>query len=127
MYRARGDSQNRASVCSKQHKFDLSLVAKTTSEDCLIDYKKLKPVLLKVQVIDDSTAFAYPAKSLINCQQIQSIVSYIATYNRQAKTGEWIEVSGLLEELGDGIKRIVVGLTRKAEGECIKVICESSE
>jgi len=107
-----------------RRKFDLSLVDELPKERSLIQYKKLAAILIKALVINDSSSFDYPAEFLIEHQQIKSIVSYTATYNGQAKTGEWVEVSGILEESKEGIKRIVVGSTREAKGEYIKVIHE---
>jgi len=105
-------------------KFDLTFVSETPSECALMHYTKLGPVLLKVQVVDDSLAFDYPAEFSIQHKNIKSIVSYTATYTGQAKTGEWVEVAGQLEQASDGTKRIVVGSSREAIGEYIKVINE---
>lgn len=105
-----------------RRKFDLSLVVETADVNPGIYYKKLKPIILEVQVTDVSLAFDYPAEFLVEHPQISSIVCYTATYTGQAEVGEWVEVSGLLEEANDGIKRIVVGSSREAYGEYIKVI-----
>jgi len=35
--------------------------------------------------------------------------------------GEWVEISGQLEQTGDGARRVIVGSTREATGEFIKV------
>ena len=107
-----------------QRKFDLSCVSVTKQNSKPLHYKKLKSVVLSVQVINDSLAFDYPAVFLIKHPQIQAIVSYTATYTGQALAGEWVEVAGLLEQSSDGIKRIVVGSSREAHGEYIKVINE---
>jgi hypothetical protein len=73
-------------------------------------------------VIDDARGFDYPAEFKIDHQQISSIVSFTATYTGQAVSGERVEVSGMLEQSGQGVKRIVVGSSREAHGEYIKVI-----
>jgi predicted nucleotidyltransferase len=109
-----------------QRKFDLSLVIETEEITSSVHYKKLNPIVLKVQVTDASLAFDYPAEFLIKHPQINSIVCYTATYTGQAETDEWVEVSGLLEQANDGIKRIIVGSSREAHGEYIKVISEKS-
>ncbi len=103
-------------------KIDFSFVSKTIQRETTINYKKLEKVQLKVQIIDDTLAFDYPAEFLIQHQQISSIVSYTATYTGQAKVGEWVEVAGMLEQDNKGVKRIVVGSSREAKGEYIKVI-----
>lgn len=106
----------------KQRKFDLSLVLETTQNTDSITYRKLKAVVVKAKVLDDSLAFDYPAEFVIKHQQINSIVCYTASYAGQAKTGEWIEAAGQLEQSSTGEKRIVVGSNREASGEYIKVI-----
>ncbi|MCK5478877.1 MAG: hypothetical protein KAI44_08175 [Methylococcales bacterium] len=111
----------------KQRKFDLSFVSETVQKYQPLQYKKLNPVLLKVQIIDDSKAFDYPAEFFIQHQKIKSIVCYTATYTGQAQTGEWVEVAGLLEESSEGILRIVVGSSREASGEYIRVINEHAK
>ena len=40
----------------------------------------------------------------------------------QVETGEWVEIRGMLEEAENGARRIVVGSSREARGEYIKVI-----
>jgi len=107
-----------------QRKFDLSCVSETKPNSKPLHYKKLNPIVLSVQVINDALAFDYPAVFLVKHPQIHAIVSYTATYTGQALAGEWVEVAGLLEQASDGIKRIVVGSSREALGEYIKVINE---
>ncbi len=110
-----------------QRKVDLSLVCPISQNNQLTHYKKVQAVTITVQVIDDSLAFDYPSRYLIEHPQIHSIVSYTATYTGQAKAGEWVEVAGLLEQADDGLKRIVVGSSREAAGEYIKVISEQEK
>jgi len=50
------------------------------------------------------------------------VLCYTATYTGQAEKNEWIEVSGALEIGSDGRQRILVGSTREAKGQFIKVI-----
>ncbi len=77
---------------------------------------------MQATVIDDSAAFAYPAEFAIDHDILTSIVSFTATYNGQAIKGERVEVSGIIEQAADGSQRIVVGSSREAHGEYIKVI-----
>jgi len=77
---------------------------------------------LQCRVIDDARGFDYPAEFKIDHQQIGSIVSFTATYTGQAVNGERVAVSGMLEQSEFGVKRIVVGSSREAHGEYIKVI-----
>ena len=103
-------------------KVDLSLVLEDSPTELPQQYKKLELITLKTQVIGDSLAFHYPAEFTIRNQNIDTIVSYTATYTGQAKIGEWVEVAGMVEEDREGKKRIVVGSSREAKGEYIKVI-----
>lgn len=106
-----------------QRKFDLSFVDSLAADNNKpINYTKMGPIVLQVQIIEDTFSFDYPAEFSIADPEIKSIVCYTATYTGQAKTGEWIEVSGLIEQSEDGVKRIVVGSNREASGEYIKVI-----
>jgi len=105
-----------------QRKFDLSFVDANPIQGNLESYKKLNPIVLKTQVIDDTFSFDYPAEFIIKHPKISSIICYTATYTGQAKKGEWIEVAGLVEQSEQGIQRIVVGSNREATGEYIKVI-----
>jgi len=109
-------------VLINQRKVDLSLVCDIAQDNQIIQYKKLQAVIVKARVTEDFLAFDYPSVYLIDHPHIHSVVSYTATYTGQAKTGEWIEVSGLLEQADDESKRLVVGSSREAPGEYIKVI-----
>ena len=102
-------------------KFDLNFIdcdasAKPTR------YQKCGAVTLQCRVSDDTRGFDYPAEFAIEHQYINSIVSFTATYTGQAVSGETVEVSGVLEQSEQGLKRIVVGSSREAHGEYIKVI-----
>ena len=102
-------------------KFDLSLIE--THVDCDSGrYRKIGPLILECQVVDDNRGFSYPAVFGIDHGSIEAVVSFTATYTGQAFAGERIEVSGMLEESESGARRIVVGSSREALGEHIKVI-----
>ncbi|MCK5121954.1 MAG: hypothetical protein KAQ91_08210 [Methylococcales bacterium] len=105
-----------------QRKFDLNFVLENTESASPSQYEKLGAIVLKIRVADDKLAFDYPAEFLLEHEQIKLIVSYTATYTGQAQAGEWVEVAGQLEQSIDGAKRIVVGSSREAKGEYIKVI-----
>jgi len=102
-------------------KFDLNFID-SVADATPINYQKCGPIALRCLVIDDTHAFDYPAVFGIRHEQISTIVSFTATYTGQAFNGETIEVSGLLEQSDQGELRIVVGSTREANGEYIKVI-----
>jgi len=108
---------NKALINSR--KFDISLSQQDANDK---HYYKKGKIVLKVKVIDDRYSFDYPAEFLIEHPEIKTIVCFTATYNGQAQTGEWVEVSGQLEISNENEQQIVVGSTREAEGEYIKVI-----
>jgi predicted nucleotidyltransferase len=103
-----------------QRKFDLSLVAQAI--ETIEPYAKRGMITLTVQILDDSYGFDYPARFLLAHPEITEILCFTATYNGQAQTGEWVEVAGQLEVSASGEQRIVVGSTREARGEYIKVL-----
>ncbi len=106
-------------------KFDLNFIDHGAASKT-VAYQKCGAITLQCRVVDDTHAFDYPAEFKIDHQQIASIVSFTATYTGQALSGETVEVSGMLEQSESGVKRIVVGSSREAHGEYIKVIQCSS-
>ena len=105
-------------------KFDIGMV-------CLDDelesdphhYQKLGPRTFKTQVVDDQRAFDFPACYLVNDQETPVILSFTHTYIGQAQQGELIEVSGMVERnMTTGQCRLIVGSSREAPGQYIKVI-----
>ncbi|TAN66075.1 MAG: hypothetical protein EPN17_14860 [Methylobacter sp.] len=102
-------------------KFDLNFIDHDLSPEAVV-YQKCGTITLQCRVSDDTHAFDYPAEFKIAHQQIRSIVSFTATYTGQALSGELVEVSGVLEQSAQGVKRIVVGSSREAHGEYIKVV-----
>lgn len=102
-------------------KFDITLV----EEEAVVDrrrYKKNGPWTGRAKVIDDVFAFAYPARYSLAHPHVSEALSFTATYAGQARKGETIELSGQLEQAEDGGCRLVVGSSREAPGEYIKVI-----
>jgi len=102
-------------------KFDLNLL-ELSSEAESIDYQKKGMGLIQATVLDAQYGFDYPARFLIEHEQASEVVCYTATYTGQAEQGERIEVSGLWEISSTGQARILVGSSREAEGEYIKVL-----
>ncbi|PKM12072.1 MAG: hypothetical protein CVV13_06690 [Gammaproteobacteria bacterium HGW-Gammaproteobacteria-3] len=101
-------------------KFDLSLVNQTAVAD--ERWQKYGKIVLQCPVSDAAMAFDYPALLQVEHPEIKSVVSYTATYTGQALAGERIEVAGCLEKSEAGVWRIVVGSSREAEAEFIKVV-----
>ncbi|WP_262963703.1 hypothetical protein [Methylobacter psychrophilus] len=102
-------------------KFDLNFIDDSIHSEGTA-YQKCAAVTLQCIVIDDTHAFDYPAEFKIDHEDFDAIVSFTATYTGQAVNGETVEVSGIVEQSQKGLKRIVVGSTREAHGEYIKVI-----
>lgn len=104
-------------------KFDIGMV-------CLPDeldhghhhYIKQGISTVKAVVLDDHRAFDFPAHYLIDNNITPEVVSFTHTYVGQARAGETIEVTGAVEcDSASGQRRLVVGSTREAIGEYIKV------
>lgn len=104
-------------------KFDIGMV-------CLPDelehdhhhYIKQGVSTVKAVVLDDHQAFDFPARYLIDNEMTPEVVSFTHTYVGQAIAGETIEVAGAVEcDSASGQRRLVVGSTREAIGEYIKV------
>lgn len=102
-------------------KFDLNFLDESKPTDSP-GYQKYGAITLQCTITDDTHAFDYPAQFKIDHEQLDAIVSFTATYTGQAVTGETVEVSGIVEQSEQGVKRIVVGSNREAHGEYIKVI-----
>ena len=77
---------------------------------------------LVARVIDSSESFAYPSVYRIEHPEIREIHCYTQTYCGQAEQGEWIEASGIVEQTEDGEQRLIVGTSREAPGEYIRVV-----
>lgn len=104
-------------------KFDIGMV-------CLADeiefdqnqYKKQGMRTIKTTVVDDHRAFDFPAHYVVDDEMTPNVLSFTHTYVGQAKLGETIEVSAAVEQnIATGKCRLIVGSTREAEGEYIKV------
>ncbi|NOQ63270.1 MAG: hypothetical protein GQ582_02010 [Methyloprofundus sp.] len=104
-----------------QRKFDLNLIDKPI-QTAICTYQKHASMVIQASVLDAQYAFDYPAKFIIQHDKVSEVVCYTATYTGQAEQGELIEVSGQLEQSSTGTMRLLVGSTREAEGEYIKVI-----
>jgi len=102
-------------------KLDLSLVIERTAR-AREKWRKLGTFRLSAMITEDQASFDYPARLGIDHDRISEVVAFTATYSGQARIGEQIEVSGLLEEASGGTQRIVVGSDREAHGQYIRVI-----
>ena len=85
-------------------------------------YKKISKDEISSIVTNDTYAYDFPARYLINHNIIKEVVSYTATYTGQARKGEKIEAAGFIEQDRDGVYRLLVGTSREAKDEYIRVI-----
>lgn len=102
-------------------KFDISFVSERVVEQALT-YKKYGAIQLTTTIVGSEEAFDHPAIFMIDHPEIKEICCYTPTYSGQAKIGERVKVAGFLEQDEKGQKRIVVGSSREAKGEYLKVI-----
>lgn len=103
-------------------KVDLSFVSHEQPTSESTHYQKQGAVTRTLQVLDDRWSFDYPAVFIVNADDVEQVVCYTATYSGQAIAGEWITVAGQLEIAANGHARIVVGASREAKDEYIKVV-----
>lgn len=105
-------------------KFDLGMVC--LSDEIQHDedqYQKQGMRTITTEVIDDLRAFDFPAVYLVDDKLTPELWSFTHTYVGQAKKGEIIEVSGAIEcNVTTGQCRLIVGSTREADGEYIRVL-----
>lgn len=101
-------------------KFDLNFVGITPSSGKT--FRKMGHVVVQCRITDDVHSFDFPAQYGLNHSDFPKAVCFTATYVGQAYAGEWVEIAGLLEQDEDGDTRIVVGSSREAPGEYIKVL-----
>jgi len=84
--------------------------------------RKLGPATLQAVVVDDEGVFDYPARYIIDDDRTDTVLCYTATYIGQAFKGERIEAAGIMEKDADGNTCLVIGTSREAPGEYLKVI-----
>jgi predicted nucleotidyltransferase len=102
-------------------KFDLTLVVPGASPPPRLA-RKLGMITLRAKVADASRAFEFPARYRIEHPRIHEVLSFTHTYAGQAFAGETIEACGWLEVWEDERERLIVGSSREAPGEFIKVL-----
>lgn len=88
--------------------------------------RKLALIQSSALVVDASRAFATPAEYIVESDKFSRVISYSATFAGQATEGERIEVRGWLEQLADGTRQLVVGTSREATGQWIRVLANAT-
>lgn len=105
--------------------FDLLLVRQPEELERMVEGRfKVGEAVLRCRIIDDSLAFDSPAvyRVILEDGSKGELYSYTHTYAGQARTGEIVEARGIMEVTEVDELRLVVGTTREAEGEYIRVI-----
>jgi predicted nucleotidyltransferase len=113
----------------EQRKFNLGRIDGTLFNLLLVedgieisDGTPVKRIKIRCGVLDANCDFNVPAVYQVDHNLVKTVVSFTHTYSGQGKEGEEIEVSGMLEKTAGGEYRIIVGTTREAEGEYIRVV-----
>jgi predicted nucleotidyltransferase len=83
--------------------------------------RKLGFVTVSGVITDDSAAYDYPARYRLARSEVSEIIVFTHTYVGQAVRGEAIEAAGQLEEDASGRFRLVIGSSREAPGEYLRV------
>jgi predicted nucleotidyltransferase len=103
-------------------KFDLALVA---DEPRVADsgvWAKHGNLQVRARVTADANAYDQPARYVLDHDEIGEILCFTHTYVGQARVGEMLEACGMLEISQEGRRRLVVGSSREAPGEFIRVL-----
>ncbi len=103
-------------------KFDLALITEDSVPKSEATWHKTGIAVIRAQVLDDTRTFDQPARYPINHAEIGEVLCFTQTYTGQTKTGETIEAAGQVEVSSDGRKRLVVGSSREALGQFVRVI-----
>ncbi|AFJ02744.1 hypothetical protein Q7C_1595 [Methylophaga frappieri] len=104
-------------------KFDIGMVCfESELEPEHRHFMKCGSQVTRARVIDDQNAFDFPARYSVDHPRTPEVICFTHTYVGQAFAGEIIEVAGAVECDNAGNCRIVVGSSREADGEYIKVI-----
>lgn len=74
---------------------------------------------IEAPVTDDTFSFDSPAVYDVDHPEITRVLSFTHTYTGQAKTGELMEATGVIEQHGKE-RWLIVGTTREAKGESIR-------
>ena len=101
-------------------KIDLSL-NRPAEEQIWEPGRKINELETEAVVADDSWCFDFPAVWKIDCEDAEQLICWTATYTGQGFAGETIRIRGVLEETQSGERRILVGSSREAPNEFVKV------
>jgi hypothetical protein len=108
----------------KDVKFDLSLVLEPLL-DAPQYFVKAERIVFTTEIVSDDCAFYTPARFLLAHKEIKELICATPTYTGQAFAGERVEISGILEKTDTNQQRVIVGTSREAQGEYVKVLQKS--
>lgn len=114
---------NKASIANT--KFDIGMVClpEELIDDSEHTYIKVGKRQITATVISDEYAFDFPAIYQLDHDELREVYCFTPTYCGQARQGEVVEIAGMVEQnTQTGQLRLIVGSTREARGEYIKVI-----
>ncbi len=104
-------------------KFDIGMVCLPSEVAYdLSPYQKQAKRVFQTTIKDASEAFDYPARYRVTDAETPEVLVFTHSYVGQAEKGEQVEISGVVERNTQGHCRLVVGSSREAAGEYIKVI-----
>jgi len=119
----RAEARKRTKAVIEGTRVDLTLVVDLDEEiPERGPFRKLGRMVLEAEVTDAAAAFDHPARYRVRHGDVSEVVSFTPTYAGQAASGETIEAAGWLEQDADGARRLVVGTSREAEGEWIRLV-----
>lgn len=105
-----------------QRKIDLALVIPGFMKNSLTETaQKIGRLKMICRITAAHQAFNQPAVYHIDNDDISVIYCFTQTYVGQAFENELVEVQGVVEQF-EGGKRLIIGTSREAEGEYIRVI-----
>ena len=107
-------------ACLSGTKIDFSFVPEF-AEEPEPAHRKIESTEIIAQVTDARRAFDTPARYQVAHPEILEILSFTPTFAGQAIAGETIVARGMLEESERGTRRLVIGSSREAPGEFLKV------
>ena len=104
------------------HRLDISLL-ETEEEQCPDEgpWEKRGNMTIHATVTDGDYRFDYPARYFVDHAEIRQVVCFTATYTGQVHTGECIVAAGQVESNRQGYQRLLVGSSRAAEGQFIRL------
>jgi predicted nucleotidyltransferase len=121
----RHESRKHNKLVVEGAKVDLGLVLAGPPDAGI--WQKVALTEIVAEVDDDQRAFEHPARYHVRHPEIFEIVSYTPTFAGQARPGEFVAARGWKERSEDGRARLLIGTSREAGGEFIRVVSETGE